>query len=59
MAICFAHNDHTTPGKKRTVKTGQNTEVPDPYSWKVPSIGDARFTWEYDEGRARLLPIRR
>ena len=33
------------------------TEVPAPYSWEVPSAGDARFTWEYDEGRARLLSL--
>lgn len=33
------------------------TEIPDPYSWQVPSAGDARFTWEYDEGRARLLSL--
>ncbi|MCE5292463.1 MAG: long-chain fatty aldehyde decarbonylase [Nocardiaceae bacterium] len=33
------------------------TQVPDPYSWEVPSVGDARFTWEYDEGRARLLSL--
>ncbi|CDO86625.1 aminobenzoate oxygenase [Mycobacterium triplex] len=33
------------------------TEVPTPYSWDVPSGGDARFTWEYDEGRARLLSL--
>ncbi len=33
------------------------TEVPDPYSWAVPSTGEARFTWEYDEGRARLLSL--
>ena len=33
------------------------THVPDPYSWQVPSVGDARFTWEYDEGRARLLSL--
>jgi hypothetical protein len=32
-------------------------EVPDPYSWEVPSIGDARFTWEYDDGRAQLLSL--
>ena len=24
------------------------TDVPAPYSWEVPSAGDARFTWEYD-----------
>lgn len=33
------------------------TEVPNPYSWAVPSVGDARFTWEYDDGRARLLSL--
>ncbi len=33
------------------------TDVPTPYSWEVPSAGDARFTWEYDEGRARLLSL--
>ncbi|MCV7378922.1 aminobenzoate oxygenase [Mycobacterium alsense] len=33
------------------------TDVPEPYSWEVPSAGDARFTWEYDEGRARLLSL--
>ena len=33
------------------------TEVPDPFSWEVPSVGDARFTWEYDEPRARLLSL--
>ena len=33
------------------------TDVPTPYSWEVPSVGEARFTWEYDEGRARLLSL--
>lgn len=33
------------------------TKVPEPYSWEVASAGDARFTWEYDEGRARLLSL--
>lgn len=33
------------------------TQVPAPYSWEVASGGDARFTWEYDEGRARLLSL--
>ncbi|MGK2901834.1 MAG: ferritin-like domain-containing protein [Mycobacterium sp.] len=33
------------------------TDVPTPYSWDVPSAGDARFTWEYDESRARLLSL--
>src|SRR3954464_680955 len=25
--------------------------------WSVPQAGDSRFTWEYDEGRARLLNL--
>lgn len=33
------------------------TEVPEPYSWDTASGGDARFTWEYDDGRARLLSL--
>ncbi len=33
------------------------TEVPEPFFWQVPSAGDARFTWEYDEGRSRLLSL--
>src|SRR6476619_254881 len=33
------------------------TVVPEPYSRSVPSAGDARFTWEYDDGRARLLSL--
>src|ERR1700756_2930339 len=33
------------------------TDVPAPYSSEVPSGGNARFTWEYDEGRARLLSL--
>jgi hypothetical protein len=33
------------------------TQVPEPYSWQVPSAGDVHFTWEYDDGRARLLSL--
>ena len=33
------------------------TTVPSPLSWDVPSGGDARFTWEYDDGRSRLLSL--
>ena len=32
------------------------TEVPRE-TWNVPMSGDARFTWEYDDGRARLLAL--
>src|SRR6188472_2438753 len=30
--------------------------VPDG-TWDVPATGAARFTWEYDDGRARLLSL--
>jgi hypothetical protein len=33
------------------------TDVPQPYSWEVPCSGETRFTWEYDEPRARLLSL--
>ena len=33
------------------------TDVPEPYSWDVSSGGAARFTWEYDDGRDRLLAL--
>ncbi|MGV0627017.1 ferritin-like domain-containing protein [Mycolicibacter minnesotensis] len=33
------------------------TAVPEPYAAEMPSAGDARFTWEYDDGRARLLSL--
>lgn len=39
-----------------TTKT-KYTAVPEPFSWEVLSAGDSRFTWEYDEGRARLLSL--
>ncbi|MFC6882717.1 MULTISPECIES: ferritin-like domain-containing protein [Actinomadura] len=29
----------------------------DPSTWNVPLTGDARFTWEYDDGRDRLLAL--
>ena len=28
-----------------------------PGTWDVPATGAARFTWEYDNGRARLLDL--
>jgi hypothetical protein len=33
------------------------TELPVPYSREVVSAGHARFTWEYDDGRSRLLSL--
>jgi len=33
------------------------TEIPESYSWGVPCSGETRFTWEYDDSRARLLAL--
>lgn len=33
------------------------TVVPTPYSRDVPNATATHFTWEYDEGRARLLSL--
>jgi hypothetical protein len=30
---------------------------PDQLDWQVPMAGDARFTWEYDDARERLLNL--
>ncbi|WP_424211794.1 ferritin-like domain-containing protein [Streptomyces sp. BI20] len=33
------------------------TQDPGESVWRVPATGSARFTWEYDEGRERLLAL--
>ncbi|MFD7614953.1 ferritin-like domain-containing protein [Streptomyces sp. NPDC059828] len=33
------------------------THTPDDMNWAVPASGSARFTWEYDDGRDRLLAL--
>ncbi|MFD5428554.1 ferritin-like domain-containing protein [Streptomyces sp. NPDC127084] len=33
------------------------TNTPDDMAWSVPASGSARFTWEYDDGRDRLLAL--
>ncbi|WP_274562005.1 ferritin-like domain-containing protein [Streptomyces spiramyceticus] len=33
------------------------TTAPSDPQWQVPASGAARFSWEYDEGRARLLAL--
>lgn len=33
------------------------TAAPESLSWEVPIAGSARFNWEYDQGRARLLSL--
>ncbi|WP_434596436.1 ferritin-like domain-containing protein [Streptomyces sp. A5-4] len=33
------------------------TKPPSDPHWQVPATGAARFSWEYDEGRARLLAL--
>jgi hypothetical protein len=32
------------------------TPVP-PGTWDVPAAGSTRFSWEYDDGRTRLLDL--
>ncbi|WP_030567478.1 ferritin-like domain-containing protein [Streptomyces aureocirculatus] len=41
------------------VKAGHDQGVPgrDPLAWEVPATGAARFSWEYDQGRERLLKL--
>jgi hypothetical protein len=33
------------------------TVPPEQAGWDVPMVGDARFSWEYDDGRDRLLAL--
>ncbi|MET9496743.1 ferritin-like domain-containing protein [Streptomyces sp. NPDC006552] len=33
------------------------TRAPDAPDWSVPSTGSARFSWDYDDGRDRLLAL--
>ncbi|MFI2410438.1 ferritin-like domain-containing protein [Streptomyces sp. NPDC018947] len=33
------------------------TRAPDDMVWQVPTAGPARFDWEYDDGRERLLSL--
>jgi hypothetical protein len=33
------------------------TAPPEAAGWDVPMVGDARFSWEYDDGRDRLLAL--
>jgi hypothetical protein len=36
---------------------GMYTQPPGALSWQVPARGAARFSWEYDDGRDRLLAL--
>jgi len=45
----------TTPG--RTSSHDRYAMPADHLTWDVPMSGDARFTWEYDDGRERLLNL--
>ncbi|MER7956115.1 ferritin-like domain-containing protein [Streptomyces sp. NPDC096030] len=38
----------------KTLKAANTTEDP---IWQVPATGSARFSWEYDDGRDRLLAL--
>ncbi|MFB7712486.1 ferritin-like domain-containing protein [Streptomyces sp. NPDC056105] len=33
------------------------TRAPEELGWQIPAAGAARFSWEYDEGRDRLLAL--
>ncbi|WP_432178890.1 ferritin-like domain-containing protein [Streptomyces sp. NBC_00063] len=33
------------------------TRAPEELGWEIPAAGAARFSWEYDEGRDRLLAL--
>jgi P-aminobenzoate N-oxygenase AurF len=40
------------------VSTYEHYTTPvEPGTWDVPAAGSARFSWEYDEGRSRLLDL--
>ncbi|SEF87810.1 P-aminobenzoate N-oxygenase AurF [Actinacidiphila yanglinensis] len=36
---------------------GRYTQPPTEWTWQVPAQGAARFSWEYDDGRDRLLAL--
>jgi hypothetical protein len=36
---------------------GLYTQAPAEWTWQVPATGAARFSWEYDDGRDRLLAL--
>ncbi len=40
-----------------STKDKYSTTVDVDTTWDVPMVGDARFTWEYDDGRDRLLAL--
>ena len=53
----MAIRSYLEEGWRQMTTRDKYTDVPLPYSWETPSAGDARFTWEYDEGRDRLLSL--
>jgi hypothetical protein len=45
-----------TPGGAVSTYEHYTTPV-EPGTWDIPASGSARFSWEYDEGRSRLLDL--
>jgi hypothetical protein len=47
-----------SPAWELAVSTYEHYAIPvAPGTWDVPAAGAARFTWEYDNGRGRLLDL--
>jgi hypothetical protein len=50
--------DESRQAKEPSVSTHDlYTTAPDAPSWQVPASGAARFSWDYDDGRERLLAL--
>src|ERR1700728_4324002 len=48
--------DRPAPGGRVSTYDHYTTPVP-PGTWDVPAAGHTRFSWEYDDGRDRLLSL--
>jgi hypothetical protein len=47
-----------TPAREHAVSTYDAYTIPvEPGTWDVPAAGATRFSWEYDDGRQRLLDL--
>jgi hypothetical protein len=47
-----------TPAREPAVSTYDAYTIPvEPGTWDVPAAGATRFSWEYDDGRQRLLDL--
>jgi P-aminobenzoate N-oxygenase AurF len=54
----LAGNVWVTPVEEATVSTYDHYTTPvAPGTWDIPAAGSSRFSWEYDDGRTRLLDL--